>query len=548
MSPFLIAGIVILVVVYMTYPRFLRRRLSAARFFSHLPPPKKGQSRLRWGTIKFTPPFFIQLLMLLCLLAALLLLEQAFSARETKGLGVWIVVDTSASMSTRQNNETRMDQALRSVDSAISRAQLAAEGKDLCFRLSALDLERRDLVTRGDPLAIRQAAASLKSRPLGTDLGILHRLIRSFESTSLQDDACRVSHLVVITDMPAPHWLAESREVRVVWQDIGQAVENIGLTDIRAVRNPLSGLISEIRLEATTYGIPPSDARIVISEPGGNIVKDQFLAWQQNRFWRGAFTPPRPGEYIIKVSPGGAYQYDDIAEIEISKGQEVRVDWQLRDRRLFNRLGWRQESLNPQLRVTSTIPTIAEKVPTIIVGNGYRGLREKPMEIRDFLETSPLLEDINLDAVETLRFPTISLPLAKGFQPVLRGMAGDVWLAQSIEPAGAMVPGLPTGGNDVTGRFSATLFFNAVRWLLQKREVLPLYTLTSPQAQEPGVNRLVLHKDEGNTQRTNRSSGKLSDLRPAAGKGKATPIWPILLMVAALFFLIERILIMKSSP
>lgn len=542
MSAFLIAGIVILVILYMTYPRFLRRRLSSARFFNHLPPPKKGQSRLRWGTIKFTPPFFLQLLMLVSLLAALLLLEKAFSAQEAKGLGVWIVVDTSASMSTRQNYETRMEQAIRSVDQAISRAQRAAKDKDLCFRLSALDLERRDLITRGDALAVRQAAATLKSRPLGTDLGNLHRLIRSFDNPSLEGDICRVSHLVVITDMPAPHWLAESRDVRIVWQDIGQPVENTGLTDIRAIRNPLSGRILEIRLEVTAYGVPPTSARIIISEPGGNIIKDEPLAWQQNRFWRGVFTPPRPGNYIIKVSPGGAYKYDDLAEIQISKGQDVRVDWQLRDRSLFNQLGWTQENVNPQLRVTPASSTTTGNIPTIIVGNSYLKLREKQMEIRDFLETSPLLEDINLDAVETIKFSAISLPLPAGFQPVLRGMTGDVWLAQSFDPAGAILPCLPTGGSDVIGRFSTTIFFNAVRWLLQKRVVMPLYTLTSPQTPEPGVNRLVLHKDEGNTQSPNRSSGKLSDLKPAAGKGKATPIWPILLMAAALLFLIERLL------
>jgi hypothetical protein len=49
-----------------------------------------------------------------------------------------------------------------------------------------------------------------------------------------------------------------------------------------------------------------------------------------------------------------------------------------------------------------------------------------------------------------------------------------------------------------------------------------------------------LHKDEGNTQRQPRSAGKLTDLKPMAGKGAGIPLWPILLMAAVMVFLIER--------
>jgi hypothetical protein len=530
----------------MTYPRFLRRRLSAARFFRGLPPPKKGQSRLRWGKVKLTPPFFIQLLILLSLLAALLLLEKALSGDETRGLGVWFIVDTSASMSTKQAGETRMQAVSNQVDSALSRAQNAAKGKDLCFRLSALDLERRDIVEQGDALAIRQALNQLEPRPLGTDLSILHRLIRSLNKPIDGENQCRVSHLVVITDFPAPHWLSESEGIRVVWRDIAAPADNIGLTRIDTVRNPLSGFISEIRVEVTTYGIPPAGARIVVTGPGGDSIKNQPLAWEQNRFWRGSFVPFMPGEYKLQVTNGGAYTYDDTAEIRIGGGQQVRVDWQVRDRRLLRQLGWSQDNAAPQLRVTSRIDSFSDStVPTLIIGNGYKGTRQTPVEIRDFFETSPLLEDVNLDVVETLNLP--GLLLMEGFKSVLRGKNGHVWLAQADNPARAMVPGLPTGGDDVLGRFSATVFFNAVRWLLQKRETSPLYTLTSPQAIEPDINRLALHKDEGNTRRVNRSSGRLSDLKPIAGKGKAKPIWPILVMAAALLFLIERLIAVKSN-
>ena len=189
------------------------------------------------------------------------------------------------------------------------------------------------------------------------------------------------------------------------------------------------------------------------------------------------------------------------------------------------------------------IRTIPMDIPTIIIGSGYTRTGAKntePSVIRDFMEASPLLADVNLDAVETLKLGGIELP--ENFQPVLRGMDGKVWLAQAETPLRAFVPGLPTGTDDVIGRFSATVFFNAVRWLLQKRDLPALYTLTSPLEPTPAANRLALHKDEGNTQRVPRSSGKLENLKPITGKGAGIPLWPILVLAAVVLFLIERAL------
>ncbi len=539
MIPFISAGLFALVVVYMTYPRFKRRRLSAARFFADLPRPKKGQSKLRLGKIRFTPPFFIQMLILLALLAALYLMEKKLSADEAKGLGVWVVIDTSASMSTKHLEETRMTAALREIDQVLLTAQKSAAGKELCFRLSAWDLERRDLVVKGDTFAVNQASDTLEPRPLGTDLGILRRLIRSLNQQSQTDDHCRVSHLVVITDHPAPDWLWESGETGVVWRDIGQKATNIGFTDIRASRDPLTGIVSDVTVKVKSYGTPSSQAGISIFAPDGKRIKHEPFVWRRDGSWQTDFTPSMAGQYKLIIYPDDAYAFDDKAVIEIGSGQEIRVDWQLNNRTLFRQLGWTQDETSPQMRVTADSEG-RMTIPTLIVGPGYGRVRKKPAEIRDFMETSPLLADVNLDAVETLGLRSIRLP--GGFQPVLRGINGSTWLAQATNPVRAVVPGLPTGRDDVTGRFSATVFFNAVRWLLQKREPTPLFTLTSPLLPQPEANRLVLHKDEGNTGRFSRSFGKLANLKPIAGKGTAKPVWPILLMIAVILFLVERVM------
>jgi hypothetical protein len=531
----------------MTYPRFLPRRVSAARFFRDLPSPRKGQSRLRQGKLELTLPFYLQLFVLLLLLAAVFFSEKKLKGHEAEGLGVWFIVDTSASMSTLQEDKPRMAAALREVELAVEQAQKAAKNKELCFRLSAMDLERRDLIPHGNASGIRQAIQNLKPRPLGTDLGVIRGAFQSLKDRSQLKDHCRVSHILVVTDIPDPGWLWESGDIEVVWRDVGQPVDNVGFTNIQASRNPLTGLASEVLIEVTAFGTAPANTGLSVTAPDGTQVMDEELNWQQGQFWQGRFTPFAAGEYRLQLSPGGAYVFDDMAVIKIDEGQLIRVDWQLPDRRLLWEMAWVEDKTNPHLRVTSN-RTIPMDIPTIIIGPGYTGTGARdtgPPVIRDFMETSPLLADVNLDAVETLNLEGIELP--GNFQPVLRGMDGKVWLAQAESPLRAFVPGLPTGTDDVTGRFSATVFFNAVRWLLQRRDLPALYTLTSPLEPTSAGNRLALHKDEGNTQRVPRSSGKLENLKPITGKGAGIPLWPILVMAAAVLFLIERALASYSS-
>src|SRR5437773_2070028 len=95
-----------LIAAYMVQPAFTKVLLSAARFFED--DPKAGSGVWRFGRPKPTRSFFLQLLVLLTLLAAVILLylPQAM-ARST--VGVWFIVDRSASMSTLQGGGSRMD-------------------------------------------------------------------------------------------------------------------------------------------------------------------------------------------------------------------------------------------------------------------------------------------------------------------------------------------------------------------------------------------------------------------------------------------------------
>jgi len=451
---------------------------------------------------------------------------------------MWIVVDTSASMSTLQNGVTRMQIAHQEIDQAIAKAKEAGKGAVMCLRLSSFDLERQDVVTR-DARVGRQAVKDLQPRPLGTDLNLVRSLL------NLRDDQvgseCVITHFVVLSDLSAPEWVVDSDTARVIWRDVGLAVDNVGFTNIQGIRHPLTGLVREVNVEIAAFGTAPADAKLVVTDPDGSRVLDEKLTWLDDNRWQGAFSPSGSGLYTLEVSPGGAYRYDDQAVIEIGDGEAIRVDWQLDDRHLPEQLGWLEDREQPHLRVVPFHRNGAETddLPILVVGSDY-GQANGPVEIFDFYESSPLLADLNFDVAESLGIRGIALP--EGFQPVLRDMHGLVWLAQRDSPPAAYVPGLPTGADDNLGRFSTTVFYNAVRWLLRERPLPPLYTLTEPTPGElnPQGNRLALHEDEGNTARTPRSFGRFDDLKPIRTDSLREPKWPTFLTLAVLAFSIER--------
>lgn len=565
MVAWLLGGLlVVLVAIHMARPRFKEFTLSAARFFNALPPARKGQPRLRLGNPFKSWPLYLQFPILLLLLVAVLSIDDTFAGGESKGLGVWFMVDTSASMSTSQQGTTRMDaaqeeikQAMMQAKSAVGSALLSEEEllnqfvdqkkTSFCLKLSAFDLEQRDLIVSPDAKATEQTANELIARPLGTDLNLIRTALSLLEDQS--ESECVITHLIVVSDQPAPEWVADEQITSitdVIWRDVGQAVDNIGFTDIQLSQNPLTGLVREVNLEVTAFGVAPTNSKLLITAPDGTALLDEPIAWQGNNKSRHTFAPSGAGQYTLQLSPGGAYDYDDEAIIEISDGEQIRVDWQLNERGLVEQLGWPQEKQQPHLRIVPYQSQI-DDIPTLMVGNGYpqeganSGQPDELIEIRDFYESSPLLADLNFDVAESLGIRGVNQSsLPEGFQPVLRGNDDLIWLAQREKPPAAYVPGLPIAVDDNLGHFSTTAFFNAVRWLLQERPLPAPYTLTTPEEPEPEGNRLALHEEEGNTAREPYSFGNLDNLEPVSTGSERAPIWPILLAVAVLIFLIER--------
>jgi hypothetical protein len=524
-----------LILIYMVRPAFTRVRLSAARFFED--DPKTGASVLRVGRPSPTRSFFLQLFVVLALLAAVILFHLPSPTARSRQAGVWFIVDESASMSTLHGNSPRMDLALAELRRIAEVAGQSGSRVDPCFDLSTFDLQFRDVQRNIRGIAaLSEAARLLKPRPLGTDLTLVQQAVNRVDGAP---SGCMINQVVIISDMPAPAWMSGSYSSGVVWRDISQPVGNIGVTDVTSIRDPFSGNVEKARFQIQAFGPGIGAVRLTVTRPDGTSAIEQELQSGRERTWAIDVPTDLSGRYRLKLSPGGAYAYDDEVEIEVPKSDAIRADWRVGRHELLSQLGWRETSVDPDVRVLPASGD-GEGIPAILVGAGF--LPRQPLQpIWAFWGISPLLSSLNFDVAERVGMqPVRSLP--KDFIPVLTGPTGAVWIAQRETPRSAYVPGLPSMGDDTLARFSTTLFMNAARWVLNRRKPAALFRLTSPDELEPKGNLLALHPGEGNTELAPVSVGTLDFQRHTAAPTQARKrqFWPYLVLAALGVFLVER--------
>lgn len=536
-----------LVVLYLTRPLPRDQPLSAARFFEESTGSQETSFRLRLERLLLSPPFYIQITVLLLLLLALLFSHHRIPlATEPEEQGLWIAVDTSASMTTAQGGGDRMAAARREIEAVLSQLANIEEDKPWCLGLATFDqaliIDEFDAPAR----RVSESVGDLAARALGTDLTLLRTLANQLANS--RDGVCPATYLVVVTDMPAPDWVIDSDTVpKIVWRDVGDPVANVGISDIRWRGARGIGLSEAIEIELASYGDAQSTSTVVVRGPDGSEIASQPIDWDNPGAKRVTFEPPAVGEYSIALTTGGAYAYDDEAQIVVPPSDRIMVDWQLPDRTIPYLLRWQQETTTPHLRVLP-FPGPLGKVPTLLVGPGYV-TSPSDTRITYFVEGSPLLADLSLDVAENLRIEEVDLPEDSPLVPVMLGAlpAADapdrLWLATSDDPLAAYVPGLPqlVGDPDLSA-FSTTAFFNALQWLVQGRQPDPLFTLTTAGLPEPEGNRVVLHPGEGNTAWPPLNSGEIEDIQPAQTLSSEIAIWPAILVAAIFLFALDRTL------
>ncbi len=522
-----------LVVIYMARPNFRRAVLSAALFFRD-DPVLGSTSRIAWSTPRPTRLFYLQLSVLLLLLLAVPHCPAAAVTDRSIKTGVRVLLDRSASMSTRQSGATRFDAAIAAVRAIATRQQSAIA----CFTLSAFDLELTTIagnVTSAGELV--DLVSRIEPRPLGTELSLVQRALAEPPSTA--PGQCATGATIVVSDMPAPPWMDGPASHGDVWVDVSQPVPNAGIVDLEDSRDRVSGEVRRVRVAVGTFaGMSTSNVTLSVRSPDGAVRTHPVAGWDGPTGSVDVMLP-LPGRYTFHVNPGGAYQYDDDAAIDVPRSGPVRVDWRVTRREWLTRLGWIEDRDNPDLRVLPSIEMLDSR-PAIVLGSGYAPRTGPPQPVTTFLETSALVSGLNFDVAERSGMRAApSLP--PGFTPVLTGPENVVWIAERAAPVAAFVPGLPLDGDDNVARFSSAVFLNAARWILERRPWPALFTLTTPEQPEPSGNHVALHPGEGNTGRTPRSVGTFD---PHATRGRQTgrrlALWPWLVGAAALVFLTER--------
>ncbi|NJN15474.1 MAG: VWA domain-containing protein [Oscillochloris sp.] len=542
MSTFILGTLLIgLVALYIISPPIRRKRLSAARFLTPLPnPPRPLGGRIRFRRLVTSPLFWLQLLVLTLLFWAVWAANAQGVIRGPQSIGLWLIVDTSASMSSIQSGAPRMVEAQQVALEVIGGSATAAESQGWCVQLAAFDLEWRELATSGDPSQAINAVSQLSARPLGTDLDLLRSRLTLTEAEGAPSVICPITDVVVIADRPAPQWLAEL-PFAVKWRDLAQPLPNVGFSAIEPVRNTLTGEIVEIRYEIVAYGPQAGVSSLRISGPDG-MLREEQLSWANVRVIQDRFRPTSPGEYRLALSADGVYEYDDEIRITIPASEAIRLDWQLADRSLLEQLNWTTSQTDPLVLVISheSLDRIPSDIPTLIVGPGYAtDPPVTPQVIGYFDERSLLLADLNFDVAEQVGMPRVS-GLPQDIAAVMSGSDGAIWIGLQTDPAVVYVPGLPRWSDDNAGAFTQTVFFNALRFLLGERDFSAIYTLTSPANPEPEGTRLAFHPGEGNTDGEAVSIGQIDRWEPAPLNEDQGRLWPLLVVLASALLLIER--------
>ncbi len=520
----ILAGLLGLVVLYMRLPQFRTVTVSAARFLLDLPEPVTARWRWAPSMPVRSVSFWLQCGVIALLLAAILLEAWRVTGISRTRLGVWLLVDSSYSMATRQGSGTRLDLARAAVEQAIRRAQAQA-GKDApCFRLSSFNQQRTDHLDDGTADAALALLKGLTPQPVGTNLALPLATLRLPAS-----GGCAVSHVVVVTDRPAPS-VPAGTDRALVWIDVAQPVDNIGISAVDIQRDPFSGAVREVAVAITATGTPPGDARMTILGPDGRTLLERRAEWSPYGPWRIVFEPAKSGTYRLALSPSGAYDGDDLAELVVDAGGQPRVDWRLSDRTLPARLGWALGTVNPTLKVVDD-PAQAGPEPTLVVGPGYR--RGPASTVALFADRHPILAGVNFDVLDQAGMVAARLPA--GFTPIAADTARHAWIAARDVPRTAYIPGLPLTGEGPVEKASMLLFFNSVRWLMSEgaapapaRWMTPQGTVIDTAAAEADMTGEPA------------SFGSLDDLVPRAAQDGGVPVWPWLVAAAALLFALER--------
>ncbi len=532
----------------MRRPKFVPVELSAVRFFLDEPP---SESRRQWV---LCPPqwrdrsYLMQMAALVLLLLAAGL--QELTAPIDTALRVDIYVDGSGSMQTTQDGRTRSEMALEVLRQTLDKIE-ATEAASREVRVSTFDLDVDERVEPTSDLSgLRPHLEDVvRSRLLGTDLSALQRFL---SRRPLNDSAWWPTHVVVISDQPAPKWSQESQRGSVQWLGVAKPVASHGITRIEPVRHPLSGGLVNLRVHVQARGKQPlEETTLTVSTGSAEPRMESFpVAWDGAGYARFDLARSRvfqaaSGEPLrLELSGRDAWPADNRATVLLPDQTSVAVRWQVPGATVPDLPGWSTEEYPqvtgrngeppplPRLVVTdfAGCGEFPESIPLLVVGHPDGSPGPAPNGADDWFlcsvfDDSPFLRDVNLDALEgtpemkPLAAETLLLSLGQSDRPLtdvhvalaaFRGSSYEtlqvalaslsagggrgpiVWMP--LLPDFQELPINPETASDSDRQAAASrlawqaVFLNSVSWLLSRDES-PLFGLTDREHPEPNYEQ-----------------------------------------------------------
>lgn len=503
---------------YLQRPAPRDMALSFARLLPDPPKAPRQVPRLALALPVRSLAFWLHLLAVVLALAAIWADLRFRLATPDPQIGLRIVLDVSHGMGTVAGGASRLDlaRALARDEAAVARA--AAGAAPYCDEVILAGLSQRRT-----GLAGVETATVL---PEGADTLAL------LAAAQQEDAGCAITHVLVLSDLPAPTAIWPEGAPALRWVQVGDPVANAAVTSVQQVPPRLEGTPASVIVTVDVFGDIGTPS-LVVSGPEGEIRPGLEPSLDRPGRFFGRFVPGPGGAHLARLEGGGAYDGDDRLVFDLTATDAIRLDWRLPDVPLPRGVRSSDQG-SVSIVPLADLPAVPTRAAVLVVYAGWPAAA--PRRIGAFVEDVALLGAVNLDVLERWMPAAIPGALPPGFVPVLTDAVGGVVLARRAEPPGLIVPALLRDADEDVTALSLTLFYSALQDLAGGDEV-PLDLRWETAAGQ----RVTEAWKESDTARPLSPAPLPADYTAPVAAATEQPVWPLMLLVALAAMLAERL-------
>ena len=497
-------------------------RLSFARLLQDPLDLTRKQPRFSWVPPTGSLSFWLHMAVVALCIAAIWTGWTTVQGRKGMSVGLRVVLDVSHSMSLPDKAGTRLDAAREIALAAREAAVRAARAANFCDELVLAGAG----ITSAGPLTAGLAVA--RTLPEGGEAA------RLLAAAALDPEACPVTHVLVVSDLPRPAQLWPGDAPVLIWRQVGQPLANAGLLWVRF--RP-SGLVAAPAVAEIGVGVfgginPPV---LQIRGPDGTQEVTLLPSLDRLDLLVGRFQPKSTGAYRAVLVGGGAYSGDDSLEFDLDVPRNTGRDWRLEA--LPPPPGTRQDQSG--IVVAELSQLVGQdggdlKRPIVATYPGWKNGGSGQF-LGSFIEGNPLLDAVNMDVLERFTPQALRTGLPDGFSPVLTDAKGGILIAQRKSPPGFIVPHPVLRGDPDLVALSTIVFFTALRNATDvgERSVLGRWRM-------PDGTEVTQAWKESDTAKPVADPAAPVEIVPRRAAASEMPVWPWMLAAALVFLMFER--------